>query len=1065
MSAPRSFFEICIHRPVMTAMMSLGLVMFGLLGARQLPIRELPDVDPTIITVMTTYRGASAEVIESEVTEPLEEQIASAESIKVISSASREQLSTITVEFSQGRDIELAAQDVRDRVARARSRLPDGVDEPLVSKQDANAFPIMWLAFTSDRYSATELTRLVEDRVKDRLQTVPGVSSLMIGGAKRYAIRLRLDPERMAAHAITVADVERALREQNVELPSGRVESFDREMAVQVEGQVHTPAEFEKLILRQDGTTVVRLGDVGRAEDGVEDERQAVRYKGVRGVGVGVVRQSRANAIEVAHGIRKVMENSQALLPPGVNWALAFDSSLHVERAVYEVFETIGIAFALVVLTIFVFLRDIRATILPALAVPVSVIATFGVLYFLGFSINIFTLLALVLAIGIVVDDSIVVLENIHRHLEDGKTAMQAAVLTMNEIAFAIVTITLSLVAVFFPLAFLTGITGKLLVEFAMSLVTAVMVSAFVALTLAPTVGARVLKPEHAIKHGRLYEALGRGFDALYRIYGRALGWALSHRRFMVALAAGSLALSWYCFSHLNRDFFPEEDQGTLTTLVITPQGSTPDYMDRNMRKVEAINRDIPDFEGYFAVITPSLAGPGDATQAFSFIQLKDGERRSAHDIVQGPNGLGARLSREVEGALAFPIMPKSVQTSWGQPFRLVISNPDLHLLAQEAGKLTTRFREAGFLAFPRSTFEISKPEVRVSIDRDRAGALGVPILEISRTLQVLFGDIDVSRIKIAGKEYKVIAQLARTERLTPSDLERLFVRNDRGELVQLANVVRIDTGAGPNVIERYQRSRSATIEGTPAGIPLGTAMQKAEEILASELPPDFTYEWAGDARNLREASSDIGFLFVLAIIAVYMVLAAQFESLVHPFTVLLALPLAFLGAFGSLYALSWVDWAGNMLYGWVNYAPSHPAWAEWLSHLVPRIPAMNLNVFSQVGLVILVGLVTKNSILLVEFANQRRAEGMDARSAMIEAGRVRLRPILMTSLATIAGIMPIALGFGEASEARRPLGVVAVGGLLTSTVLTLFVIPVFYTLLADLTDRRRKTVTAPESQ
>lgn len=1052
MSAPgRSFFEICIHRPVMTAMMSMALVVFGLLGLDRLPVRELPDVDPPVVNVTTVYPGASAEVVETEVTERLEEAISSADAIRILSSESREQVSSITVEFVQGRDIDLAAQDVRDRVARVRGDLPEEIEAPVISKQDASARPIMWIAFFSERHGSQELTRIADDMVKDRLQTVPGVSSVIFGGEKRFAIRIRLDAERMAAHGIAVADVERVLREQNVELPSGRIESFDRELTIHVQGQLRTADQFDRLILRQEGATVVRLADVGDAQVGVEDERAIARFNGQPTVGLGVVRQSRANTVEVARGVKKVLAEVGPLLPAGVEWAIAYDSSIYVERAVREVFETLGIAFVLVVVTIFVFLRDVRATLLPALAVPVSVLATFGVLYALGYSINIFTLLALVLAIGIVVDDSIVVLENIHRHVESGAAALTAAVRTMREIAFAVVTITLSLVAVFLPLAFLSGITGRLLLEFAVALVAAVVVSAFVALTLAPTVGARVLGRGNPHSHGRLYQAFERGFARLTAAYLGALGWALRHRATVLALVGVSLWASWYCFDALEEEFLPDEDKGWILNMVIAPQGSTPEYTDRMMREMEGIVAEVPEIDGYFTAVALPFDGPGDATIGFMYVTLADGERRHVRDIVQGPDGLGARFFRDVEGAFAFPITPKAVDIGFSQPFQIIVSHPDLDALAGYTETLMSRLRREGFLANVRSTFEMTKPEARVTVDRDRAGALGVSIADISRTLQVLFGGEDLSEVKLDGKQYEVIVQLGRQHRLTPRDLESVFVRSRNGDLVQLSNLVRIDTAAGPNRIERFQRSRSTTIEGTPQGVPLGTAVARSEAILAETLPAGFAYDWKGEARNLAESSRDVWFLLGLAVVIVYMVLAAQFESLVHPFTVMLALPLAFLGAFGALYLLAWVDHFALMMHAWVDWAPSHPPWAETLAAWLPRIPSMNLNIFSQVGLVILVGLVTKNSILLVEFANQRRAAGLDAAAAMLEAGRIRLRPILMTSMATIAGILPIAIGFGDAADSRRPLGVVAVGGMLSSTLLTLFVIPVFYTLFAGI--------------
>lgn len=1046
-----TIFEQFIRRPVGTTMLNVSLLVFGVLGLMQLPVRELPDIDPPIINVLTVYPGASADVVETEVTERLEEAISSVEGIKLLNSESREQVSSISIEFNQNRDIDIAAQDVRDQVARVRGLLPDDIDEPIVSKQDANARPIMWVAFFSDRYDTRELTRIADTMVKDRLQTIDGVSSVVIGGEKKFAVRAWLDPGKMAARGVTVLDVERAIGEQNIELPSGRVENFEREFTIQTRGQFPSADAFNRVIIRQTGTDVVRLEDIGYARDGVEDERGIARFNSTPTVGLGIIRQSKANTLNVAADVKKTMAELSPTLPEGIQIRYPYDESIFVQRAVVEVWETLGIAFVLVVLTIFVFLRDVRSTLIPALSIPVSIVSTFGLLYILGFSVNIFTLLALVLAIGIVVDDTIIVLENIYRHIESGMEPYAAAIKGIKEIAFAVIATTLSLVSVFLPLAFIGGVTGRLLLEFAVALSGSVIISSIVALTLSPMAGARVLKPVHDIKHGPVFNYFERKLNAINARYERALAWSLRHRLAMIGIAITSVVASLYFFTNLEREFLPEEDKGRLLVFSIYPVGSTPEYSDRMMQHQERILAETPAVDSYFTAVALPFNGPGDPTIGFMFTRLKSGDRPHIRDVVQGPTGLGARMIGEVEGALAIPIMPKAVDIGFSQPFQLVLSNPDLDNLNGTAQMILGRFREAGFLANPRSTFNLEKPEMRVIIDRERAGALNVSVREIARTLQILFGGDNTSDLKLEGKQYDVILQLERDRRLTPADLEGIYIRGNRGELVQLANVVRVEEGAGPNAIERFQRQRSTTIEGTPVGMPLGTAMDKAEAIIREALPSGFIYDWKGEGRNLRESSRDIYGFMILAIIVVYMVLGAQFESFIHPFTVLLALPLALLGAFGLLYVLSWVDYAGSMMYGWANYAPNPPAIAGILSSIIPRISSMNMNIFSQVGLILLIGLVTKNSILLVEFANQQMAHGLDSRAAMQKAGALRLRPILMTSLATIAGILPIAIGFGDAAESRRPLGVVAVGGMVTSTLLTLFVIPVIYTLFSDL--------------
>ena len=1028
--------EISIRRPVLTSMMSLALVLFGVISLTRLPVRELPNIDPPIVSVSTVYPGANARVVETEVTERLEEAINNIEGIKTLTSSSREQVSNITVEFDLSRDVDLAAQDVRDRVARVRGLLPEDILEPVVAKQESDAQPILWVSLNSDRYSPLELTTLAERQIKNRLQTVTGVSSVMIGGEKRFAMRLWLDSERMAARGVTVLDVAQALREQNIELPSGRVENLDREMTIQTQGELKTPEEFNQLVIFSDGTRLVRLRDVGEAREGVEDERTVARFNGMPTVFLGVVKQSRANTVEVAHGVKAELQQLEASLPVGVNLVAAYDSSIFVEEAIHEVWVTLGIAFVLVVIVIFVFLRNLRSTIVPAVVIPVSVVGVFTVLYAMGYSVNILTMLALVLAIGIVVDDAIVVLENIFRHLEAGEPPFQAAFIAMREIGFAIIAITVSLVAVFIPLAFQSTTTGRLFIEFAFALAGSVVISAFVALSLTPMMAARILRPVDKAQHGALFLAFDRGFNALNRGYGRLLGWSLRHP--VLLLAAGGVAL-WVmvlAYRGLDQEFLPEEDRGMFICFAVAPEGSTSEYTGRMVEQMDRIISEIPEIRSRGSIVAPPFSGPGVASQGVAFVRLHPERERSVQDIVTAPGGLRQRLFTEVEGALIIPNIPKPISRGFGAPFQLVIQHQDLDALNDTAQALTATLRTNGFLINVRSSFEVTKPELRIDIDRNRAAALGVSIADISRTLQILFGGLDLSKIKVAGKEYDVIAQLERTSRLTPRDLERLYVRNQQGTLIQLSSVVTHRTGAAPNTIEHYDRLRSATITATPVGVTLGTAIARVEPILAEALPAGFLYAWGGESRDFREAQDQFWWILGLAIVVVYMVLASQFESLIHPLTVMLALPLAFVGGFGLL----WLMNAGG----------------QW--GLLPALPAMNFNLFSQIGLVLLVGLVTKNSILLVEFANQQRARGVAAREAMLHAGQIRLRPILMTSFSTIAGILPIAIGFGAGAESRRPMGIAVVGGLITSTFLTLFIIPVVYSVFSHVADLFRRS-------
>lgn len=1024
--------QISIKRPILAWMMNLVLILFGVIALSRLPVRELPDIDPPIISVVTVYPGANALVVETEVSERLEEAINNIEGIKTLRSESREGASTISIEFDLSRDIDVAAQDVRDRVSRIRGALPLDIREPIVSKQDADAQPIIWIALNSDRYSPLELTTLAERQIKPRFQGVAGVSSVTIGGEKRFAMRLWLDSSRMAARQVTVLDVERALHQQNLELPSGRVENLDREMTIQTRGELKTAAEFNDLVIRSVGANLVRLKDIGRAEEGVEDVRTIARARGKPCIFLGVVKQAKANTVTVAHGIKSEMNALRSSLPTGCDIWVGFDASTYVEKAIGEVWETLGMAFVLVVLIIFVFLRDFRSTLIPAVAIPVSIIATFAILYALGYSINILTMLALVLVIGIVVDDAIVVLESIFRHIEEGVPPMEAAKKAMDEISFAVIAITISLIAVFAPLAFQKSSTGRLFIEFAVAVSGSVAVSAFVALTLTPALAARVLKPVHHVQARGLFRFFEWVLDGFTHWYISALRWSLRHRTTVMGLTLATLVIMTLAYIGLEKDFLPQEDKSRMFSIVLTPNGSTSEYTDRQLRKAEKVVASIPEVTSYGAMVAPGFSGPGQASFGVVFVTFSDrSERsRSVQDIVNGPGGVAQRFMTEVEGGLAIANLPKAIEVGFNNsPFELILQSQDLdqlNTLSQKiAGKLRGLTNEAGpVLKNVRSTFEVNKPELRIGIDRSRAAALGVTIEDISRTLQILFGGLDLSRIKVGGKEYQVIAQLERASRLTPQDLDTVFVRNTNGELVQLSSLITRSTGAAPNAISHYGRLRAASISASPGSVPIGAVVAPVQEMLARELPPGVLYAWGGDAKNLADTSNEFWWVMILAGLIVYMTLAAQFESLIHPLTVMLALPLAAVGAFGLL----------------------------WCVHILfPGVPAMNINLFSQIGLVLLVGLVTKNSILLVEYANQRMALGASAVDAMLEAGRVRLRPILMTAFSTIAGIMPIAIGFGAGAESRRPMGIAVVGGMLTSTFLTLLVIPVVYVMFSRL--------------
>ena len=1031
--------EISIQRPVLATMMSLALVLFGAISLSRLPVRELPDIDPPIVNVTTVYPGANASVVETEITERLEEAVNNVPGIKTLRSESREQVSNITIEFNLSRDINIAAQDVRDRVSRVRGRLPETIDEPVISKQDSDARPIIWIGMSSDRFTPLELTDLAEKQIKNRLQTVEGVSSITIGGEQRFAIRLWLDSEKMAAHQVTVLDVQQALLEQNVELPSGRVENWDREMTIQTRGEMKSVEAFNQLVVRQNKDRFVRLRDIGHAEQGVENERTGARNNGRPCIFLGIVKQSKANSVAVSHGIRDQLELVRPTIPDGIEMVVNYDESTFVEESISEVWLTLGFAFFLVVTVIFLFLHNFRATLIPAVAIPVSIIASFAVMNLLGFSINILTMLALVLAIGIVVDDAIVVLENIHRHIEKGMEPMDAAFKGMKEITFAVIATTVALVAVFAPLALQSSTTGRLFVEFAVAIVGAVIVSTFVALSLTPMMAARILKPSSK-KQGFLVRRFEATLHFITRLYQSILQGLLdlsviARLGILGMLAVFLLFASQLLYSNLEGDFLPEEDKGRLFCFVIAPEGSTSEYTDRMLKQMEKILSETPEVEIYGSLVAPGFSGPGLANNGIVFVHLKEERDRSVQEIVNSPGGIRQRFFTEVEGAIAIPTIPKTINRSFRSPFQVVIQAGDLEELDTFVSDFVNQLQQSGFIQNIQSSFEYNKPELKLDIDRDRAAALGVSIQDISRTLQILFGGLDVSRIKKEGKEYDVIAQLQRTNRLTPGDLDKIYVRNREGSLVQLSSIVRREVGVAPNKIERYNRIRSATISGTPVGVTMGTTVEKVKGMLDEQMPSGFLYDWSGESRDLQDAGKEIYWILILALVIVYMVLAAQFESLVHPLTVMLTVPLAAVGALGLLWLLGALGKSG------------------W----IPPIPAMNINLFSQIGMVLLVGLVTKNGILLVEFANQLKEQGMNAHQAMVQSGAVRLRPILMTAVSTISGILPIAIGFGAGAESRRPMGIVIVGGMLTSTFLTLFVVPLVYTVFSDVVAKIRK--------
>ena len=1006
--------DLSIRRPVLASMISLALVLFGAIGYTQLSVREFPDVDPPIVSVSTVLPGANPQVVESAVTDILEEELSTVEGLRTLTSSSAEGQSNITLEFNLDRDVEAAAQDTRDKVARIRERLPEDVEEPVVAKQDADAQPFFWLALSGENYDLLQLSDIGDRLVKSRLQSLPGVGQARIFGERRFSMRVWLSPSELSARGLTVQDVQQAIRTRNVEVPAGRIESERREFTVRSLGELKNPEEFGNLVVSNTGGILVKLKELGKVELGAEDERSALRFKGTPAVAIGVIRQSKANLINVADEIRQELPRVQASLPPGVRINVAFDESIFVKRSIQEAEETLGIAALLVVFIIFIFLRNLRATIIPGLAIPTSIVAAFAIMYFLGFSINNFTLLALTLAIGIVVDDAIIVLENAYRHQEElDETPQEAAINGTREIAFAVLATTISLVAVFTPLAFLKGSTGRLFNEFGIAVAGSVIISGFVALTLTPMLCAKILRVPQ--RHGTLYRALEQGFNRLASSYARTLALALRHRWIVVGSAALVTLGAVVAFRSLKREFVPPEDRGWFFSFIIAPEGSSLAYTDSYQRQAEAIQSRTKGIESYFSVVN---IGDG-VSRGIIFTNLDDWSKRdrSVQDIIAEiqPQYFG------IPGVFAFANNPPAF--GWGSPVNFVIQHPDFDLLAKGNDTLLARARQIPGLINVDSDLRVNKPQLTVSFDRDRAEDLGVPVADVATTLQVLLGGSKTSTFTRANKQYDVIVQLDPRARATPSDMTGLYVRGRSGELVKLEALANVQEGVGPRALNHFDRVRSATLTANLApGFTLGEALDSLTRIANEVLPRGSSTALSGESRELEESGSALYFAFLLALVVVFMVLASQFESLVHPFTVLLAVPLAVTGALFTL-----------------------------------KLAGSTLNVYSQIGMILLIGLVSKNSILLVEYINQLKERGLSTIEAAQEAGRIRLRPILMTSVATVMGALPIALGLGAGSLSRRPLGYAIVGGLVFSTLLTLFVVPSVYVIFDGLLERSRR--------
>ncbi|MFN9185540.1 MAG: efflux RND transporter permease subunit [Betaproteobacteria bacterium] len=1008
-----SLFELCIRRPVLATVLSLLVVVIGVVSYERLGVREYPKIDEPIVSVSTTYPGASAEVIESQITKVLEDSLAGIEGVELMTSRSRSERSDIDVRFRITRDPDSAAADVRDKVARVRARLPDNVDEPVIAKVEADSFPIIWMSVTTGGRSAMEVSDYLNRYVRPRLSVLPGAADVRIFGERRVSMRVEVDRDRLAGYRLTVQDVEEAVRRQNVELPSGRIESRQREFNIVAATDLQTVREFENIIVASVNGYPVRLRDVASVRQGARDERVIARFNGEPAINMGVIKQATGNPLELSQAVWSEVDKINETLPTGMRLTVSYDSSVFIQRSIDNVFRTIGEAVILVVLVIFFFLRNLRATLIPLVTIPVSLVGAFALMYAFGFTINTLTLLAMVLAIGLVVDDAIVVLENIYRNIEEGMDRVQAAIKGTKEIGFAVIAMTLTLVAVFAPLAFSTGRTGRLFVEFALALAGAVLVSGFVALTLSPMMCSKLLK--HEEKHGAVYRLIERFLDGMTNGYARSLAWVLERRwtvllGWLVVVAAGV-----WLFTLIRSELAPIEDRSVVFGRVQAPQGATVQYTSEALRSIETMYETIQERSAYNAV-----AGFPTVTDGNAILRLKPWEERSRkqQDIARELNQRFAQLP----GVIAFAVSPPSL----GQSFR---SLPiEYVIMAQipyaELDRLVNQF--IGEMAkYPgvqnlQTDLRLNTPELRVEVNRDKLADVGVSVQNVGLTLQTMLGGRQVTRFKNEGEQYDVMVQVAPRDRSTPNDISDIYVRARDGSMVQLSNVVDVKEGVAPQSLNHFQRLRAVTISGQVApGYTLGQALQTMDETARRVLPQGTLTDLNGQSREFRDARGSIYLVFVLALVFIYLVLAAQFESFADPFVIMLSVPLSMTGALLALW------WAGG-----------------------------TMNIYSQIGLVTLVGLITKHGILIVEFSTQLRERGEELFAAVRHASVLRLRPILMTTGAMVLGAVPLALAAGAGAESRQQIGWVIVGGLTLGTVLTLYVVPVVYTLMRQWLDR-----------
>ncbi len=1033
--------QLCIQRPVLTIVMSLVVVFAGLIAFTKLPVREYPDIDPPVVTITTVYRGADSSVIESEITDLLESEISGIEGIRSMVSSSRDQVSTIVIEFKLDRDINIAAQDVRDKISRIRAKLPDTAEEPVIAKADSDAQPIMWITVKSDKRSLIDLSEYVDREIKDYFQNVDGVSKVIFGGERRKAIQVLIDPKKLAYYGLSVIEVEQVLKANNIELPAGSILSQSKQLSVNFKGKLKTIVDYEDIILKRSRYGFVRVKDIAQVLEAAENDQSFVRFNGQQGFGLGIVRQSKSNAVKISDDIRDLVKNLQGKIPADIKLNVAFDSASFIRLSLEELYSTIATATVLVLLVIYVFLRNVRSTLIPAVAIPISLVGVMFGLQLCGFTINLMTLLGLIISIGIVVDDSIIVLENIYRYIEEGMEPKAAAQKGTEEITLAVIATTLVLISIFLPIAFMSGITGRLLSEFAFSLCFSTLISAFVALTMAPMMCSRILKYVEKKETNWLDKLLSK----LESSYASCLSAVIQYRKRVVFWSLlVSIVGMILCFMILPRDFIPDEDRGNFFVIFKTQRGSNLDVIDKQIRRVENLLANIPETLTTIAVAAFGRDAPGKVTEGVIIARLKDWKERKRNVFgIVGP--LYPQLAQMPE-AFSLPIIPKSGPDSGfgAQPIQLVLKSNNLDFLVKASAAIVAQSSQLKTIMFARSNLTLDKPELSVQVNRDKALALGVSPFEISHSLEILFAGIDVSEFNDDGENYKVRMQVPLVERDNINKLGEFALRSNTGRLVQLSNLIQVDKSIGVEEISHHNRKKSVAIEASPAGKAtavkgLSDLEQLSRKIISSmdNVPNDFEIDYLGTSKETKDSNTALYFGFVVALIFAYLFLAGQFESFSSPLVIMLTVPLALFGALFGLLIFQVFPFVTQLLIG-LGLPP-------WIQYIIPQFKNISLNIYSQIGMIMLIGLATKNGILLVEFMNKLIEQGRDLQDAVITAAKLRLRPVLMTSLSTILGVLPIAMALGVGTESRQSLGVAIVFGMAVATVLTLFVIPCVY--------------------